>query len=73
MSRSKFGGEGGQINTTFPCGALTLEGVYHLPQGSGHFPVVVLCHPHPLYGGSMFNNVILALSSALVREEIIAF
>jgi alpha/beta superfamily hydrolase len=25
----------------------------------------ILCHPHPLYGGSMDNNVILALQSVL--------
>jgi alpha/beta superfamily hydrolase len=34
---------------------------------------VVLCHPHPLYGGSVDNNVILSVSSALVEKSIIAF
>ncbi len=29
---------------------------------------VVLCHPHPLYGGDMDNNIIAAVSRALVRR-----
>ncbi len=58
---------------TFPCGHLTLEGVCHRPQGSGPFPAVVLCHPHPLFGGSMGNNVVLSVCEALAREGILAF
>jgi len=42
----------------FPCGDITLEGVFSLPDGKGPFGLVVLCHPHPLYGGSMHNNVV---------------
>jgi alpha/beta superfamily hydrolase len=57
----------------FPCGELTLQGLCYLPDSDGVFPAVVLCHPHPLYGGSMDNNVILAVSSALVERSTIAF
>jgi len=32
-----------------------------------------LCHPHPLYGGSMDNNVILSVGSFLVKKSFIAF
>jgi alpha/beta superfamily hydrolase len=60
-------------NVFFPCGKLKLEGFCYYPDGKGKFPAVVLCHPHPVYGGSMDNNVILALASALVKKSIIAF
>jgi alpha/beta superfamily hydrolase len=58
---------------SFPCGELTLRGLCYFPDGDGVFPAVVLCHPHPLYGGSMDNNVIMAASSALVERSVIAF
>ncbi len=44
---------------------LVLEACLDLPPLPGPFPGVVLCHPHPLYGGNMDNNVILAVSRAL--------
>jgi alpha/beta superfamily hydrolase len=57
----------------FTCGKLKLEGICYYPDGKGKFPGVVLCHPHPIYGGSMDNNVIMALASALTPKGIIAF
>lgn len=57
---------------SFPCCNLSLEGVCYFPEGDGVFPAVFLCHPHPLYGGSMDNNVVLAAASALVSKSIIA-
>lgn len=60
-------------NIQFLCGTLILEGICYYPEGRGKFPGVVLCHPHPLYGGSMYNNVIMALASALPMKGIIAF
>ncbi len=48
----------------FRSGDLTLAGVLHQPQGSGLAGVEV-CHPHPLFGGDMGNNVVLALCEAL--------
>lgn len=61
-----------QIRVTFPCGELSLEGACHLPDGSGPFPAVVVCHPHPLYGGTMDNNVVLAVCQALLKKGIMA-
>jgi len=58
---------------TFPCGDLRLEGIMALPEGAGPFSTVILCHPHPLYGGSMDNNVICALSDALVQASLASF
>jgi hypothetical protein len=46
------------------CGDITLEGLLHLPDGAGHFPGIVVCHPHPQYGGDMYNNVVGALVRA---------
>jgi hypothetical protein len=57
----------------FLSGELSLEGIIHLPGQLPPLPAVVVCHPHPLYGGSMGNNVVLAICQALVRESIIAF
>ena len=53
-----------------PCGDIALEGLLHLPDGdpesrpAGPFPGVVVCHPHPQYGGDMYNNVVGALVRA---------
>ena len=57
----------------FPCGELWLEGVLALPEGHSRFPAVIVCHPHPLYGGSMDNNVVNSLCEALVRASLVAF
>ena len=62
-----------QSRVSFHCGKFTLEGLCYFPDREGVFPAVVLCHPHSLYGGSMDNNVILSVSSALVEKSIIAF
>jgi len=62
-----------QKHVSFPCGKLTLEGLCYFPDKDGLFPAVVMCHPHPLFGGSMDNNVILAVSSAVVENSMIAF
>src|ERR1051325_91697 len=45
---------------TFPSasGEPFLEGVLALPESTGPFPGVVVCHPHPQMGGSMWNNVV---------------
>lgn len=47
-------------HVSFPSGDITLEGQLHLPDtipASG----IVVCHPHPQYGGDMQNNVVEAL------------
>jgi hypothetical protein len=53
---------------TFRSGDLTLEGILHLPEakpaGAG-----VVCHPHPLYGGSMYNNVVDAVIEAMAQRN----
>lgn len=44
-----------------------------MPDGAGPFPAVVVCHPHPLYGGSMDNNVVDAVCDALAQASIASF
>jgi alpha/beta superfamily hydrolase len=48
---------------SFRCGDLTLEGLLANPGGGA--PAAVVCHPHPLYGGSMYNNVVDAILEAM--------
>lgn len=62
-----------QQRITFQSGDLRLESILCLPDVDGTFPCVVVCHPHPLYGGSMNNNVVDAVCGALVEASIAAF
>src|ERR1700735_5869830 len=48
---------------SFRSGDLTLEGLIANPGGSA--PAAVVCHPHPMYGGSMHNNVVEAILVAM--------
>ena len=57
----------------FPSGDITLEGIVGVPAGDGPFPAVVVCHPHPLYGGDMYNNVVGTVCAALVQASLVAF
>lgn len=50
---------------TFPSGDLTLEGLLAKPEGLKPVRGGVVCHPHPLYGGSMYNNVVDAVLEAM--------
>ena len=57
----------------FPSGGLSLEGILAVPEGMGPFPTVIVCHPHPLYGGSMDNNVVDSLSETLTQASLVSF
>lgn len=50
---------------TFSSGRLKLEGLLAIPPANGLARAAVVCHPHPLYGGSMNNNVVEAALAAL--------
>jgi len=49
----------------FRSGALTLEGLLTVPEAAAG--ATVLCHPHPLYGGNMHNDVVVALEQGYLR------
>ena len=58
-----------QSAVSFNVQGLSFEGVVAQPEEhSGPLPGVVICHPHPLHGGNMDNNVVLSLSFALAQE-----
>lgn len=61
----------GKTVISFYAGDLRLEGSLDVPSSLiNPSPGVVICHPHPLYGGNMDNNVVRALSRALNNNGI---
>jgi len=62
-----------ETRVSFPSGELFLEGILAIPEGAGPFPAVIVCHPHPLYGGSMDNNVVYSLSETLTQASFVSF
>lgn len=58
-----------QSAVSFKAKGLNFEGIVATPDNEGSsIPGIVICHPHPLFGGNMDNNVVLALSFALVEQ-----
>jgi uncharacterized protein len=57
---------------TLPSGDLSLSGYLYTPDLAGIVPGVVICHPHPLYGGSMDNTIIREMANCLVEQNIAA-
>ena len=55
-----------QVNQTTLSGILTIS-------DSGSKDVVVLLHPHPLYGGDMNNSVVMDLDSFFLQNEFTTF
>ena len=55
---------------TFPAagGGPLLESVLHLPDGTGPLPAAVVCHPHPLMGGTMDNTIVVAVCRTLAAQ-----
>jgi len=59
-----------KTRVSFPSGELVLEGILAIPEGAGPFPAVIVCHPHPLYGGSMDNNVVSSLFETVTQATL---
>jgi uncharacterized protein len=49
---------------TFAADGGTCEGLLARSNVNGQTPGIVICHPHPLRGGDMLNNVVVALAEA---------
>ena len=49
-----------------------LAGVLHLPAGTASCPSAVVCHPHPLMGGTMDNAIVVAVCRRLAARGWIA-
>ena len=57
---------------TIPNGDVVLEAELVLPDDGAPFGGVVVCHPHPQYGGDMRNNVVVAIIQGLLAQGIAA-
>jgi alpha/beta superfamily hydrolase len=62
-----------KTRVSFSSGRFILEGILAIPEGVGPFRAVIVCHPHPLYGGSMDNNVVCSLCETLVQASLAPF
>ena len=53
------------MSITIECGNIKLEGSLrkNMPQKA-----VIICHPHPLYGGNMDNPVVMAIADAFFEK-----
>jgi len=57
-----------EARVSFPTrDGLQLEGLLSRGEEGGR-GCIILCHPHPLYGGDMYNNVVEALQGALAHK-----
>ncbi len=60
-----------QSGITFKSKGLSIEGAIALPHDMPPpYPGVVVCHPHPLFGGDMENSVVIAICRTLGQHGI---
>ena len=58
------------VSVTIAGPAGSLEGRLHLPDDGRPSAGVVVCHPHPLMGGDMNNNVVMGVCHKLVGSGV---
>jgi alpha/beta superfamily hydrolase len=63
-----------RTEVAFQSGDLKLEGLLHLPDAPSPSPRpgIVIAHPHPQYGGDMYNSVVQALCEAALSSGVAA-
>ncbi|MFX1379345.1 MAG: alpha/beta hydrolase [Promethearchaeota archaeon] len=49
---------------------INLEAEYYRSKKNLDNPAILICHPHPQYGGNMFNNVVSGVFNELIENEI---
>jgi alpha/beta superfamily hydrolase len=62
--RPPVSNEMGSEQIFFTSENVTYEGVLVRPDEAAQAPGIVICHPHPLRGGDMQNNLVVALAEA---------
>lgn len=68
MNPSVAAGQTAELDLPGPAGALNARIAVPLTPRR----LAVVCHPHPLYGGSMTNKVVTTLATALQRRDTVA-
>jgi alpha/beta superfamily hydrolase len=56
----------GEEELFWPADGVDIQGLARLPLSAER--VVLLCHPHPLYGGTMHNAIVVVLAKALAES-----
>jgi alpha/beta superfamily hydrolase len=56
----------GEVMLPSSAGVLEAELILPFPELEKYHAAAVVCHPHPLYGGSMHSKVVVALSHAFL-------
>lgn len=59
-------------DVTFDINGISLEGILHSLETTQPTPGIVVCHPHPLYGGDMRNLVVASVCRELNNRGEIA-
>ncbi len=49
---------------------IELEAEYFQSKSNLNSPVVLICHPHPQYGGNMHNNVVSGVYNKLIKNAV---
>ncbi|MFX1420084.1 MAG: alpha/beta hydrolase [Promethearchaeota archaeon] len=49
---------------------IELEAEYFQSNSNTKNPAIIICHPHPQYGGNMFNNVVSGVFTTLINNDI---
>jgi len=53
-----------------PNNKIELEAEYFQSKLNKNLPLVLICHPHPQYGGNMYNNVVSEIFDNLIKNDI---